>query len=110
MLASMQGPRSRLEKIYLYSTLSLQHHREGHLPMWRQILEMIGFALVTGNGPGFYHLAGLYRRSIPWRDKCQHLGYRQFIKRVRKLNPYQYHMLQELSVVHLFLNQHLRSI
>jgi len=75
------------EKIFLYINLSIQRHREGHLPVWRQILEMLGVGLMTGNGPGFYHMAGLYRRSIPWRDKCQPLGSREYKNRLRKLNP-----------------------
>jgi len=102
----MERHKSVIEKIQLYSKLSLQRQREGHLPFWRQILEIFGFALVTGNGPGYYLMAGLYRRSIPWREKCQHLSAREFKNRVRKLNPASYtkisqNKLSEKGVLHL---------
>jgi len=91
----MKRHLSVLEKVQLYSKLSLQRHRGGHLPVWRQILEMLGLVLMTGNGPGFYHMAGLYRRSIPWNDKRQHLSAREFENRVRKLNPDYYKKISQ---------------
>ena len=86
----MTKESSLLSKIRLYSKLTLQRHRQGHLPFWRQFFEMAGMAIVTGNGPGFYLMAGLFRRTIPWREKYQHLGSREYLKKIRKLNPHNY--------------------
>ena len=84
-----------LSKIQRYAKLSSLRHRQGHLSVFQQTLEMLGLALLNGNGPGYYQMAGFYRRSIPWREKCHHISEREFEKRLRKLNHEYYKKLSQ---------------
>ena len=79
-----QSPLTRLSR---YFHLMRQRAREGHLPVLRQSIEMLALALLTGNGPGYYLLAGFYRREVPWRDKQMHLGGKGYRDRLSILNP-----------------------
>ena len=60
----MNNGQSVLEKISLYSTLSLRRQREGHLSMWRQALEMLAVALDDGQWTWFLS----YGRPVPSLD------------------------------------------
>lgn len=59
----------------------------GNLGFWHQLAEMILLGMLTGNGPGFYLMAGLFRAEIPWRDKCGHLNSFKYRRAVDDLNP-----------------------
>ncbi len=76
----------------------------GELPLARQWLEIVLLLVRGGNGPGYYYMAGMARRSIPWRDKTAHLGSRAYRKAVHALNDSRYfklsqHKLAEKSIL-----------
>ena len=78
-----------------YTALSLKRQREGHISALRQVAEMLAIFTMTGNGPGFYHMAGFWRRDVPWRDKLGHLGPGSYRKHLGKLNPPGYRKLSQ---------------
>ena len=82
-------------KIRSYAALSLKRQREGHISALRQAAEMCAIFVLTGNGPGFYHMAGFWRRNIPWRDKLGYLDASGYRKRLGKLNPVNYRKLTQ---------------
>jgi hypothetical protein len=78
----------------------------GELPLARQWLEIMLLLARGGNGPGYYYMAGMARRSIPWREKAAHLGSRAYRNAVHALNDTRYfkvsqHKLAEKSVLTL---------
>jgi hypothetical protein len=78
--------RRAIARLHDYVSLSRQRANEGHLPLWRQMAEMLGLLVLTGNGPGLYHIAGLWRREIEWADKLAQLGHFAYRRRLRSLN------------------------
>lgn len=78
--------RGAFARLLDYGALSRRRASEGHLPMWRQLVEMLGLLVLTGNGPGLYHIAGFWRREIGWADKLAQLGHFAYRRRLRSLN------------------------
>jgi hypothetical protein len=91
----MKESLSNFEKVQRYLLLSKKRHDEGHLSFGRQLSEMLILLALRGIGPGYYHLSGFWRTSIPWRDKWRHLNGRRYLQFVRKINPPQYHKLSQ---------------
>ena len=60
--------------------------RDGHHSLLRQIVESLGLLAKTGNGPGFYQMAGFWRREARWGEMLGYLGPRQYKRRVNTLN------------------------
>lgn len=83
----MKKQKPLLQRIAQYLALMSQRAREGHLSVSKQLAEMTGLALLTGNGPGYYLTAGFYQRNISWRDKTMHLGSGAYRDRLSVLNP-----------------------
>ena len=81
-----------------YWALTKKRAAEGHLPVARQVLEMCALMVLSGNGPGLYHLGGFWRRSIPIRDKLGHLSARAYRARLRRLNPPAYRKMTQNKV------------
>lgn len=81
-----------------YLQLTLSRHREGHRHFLRQIVEMGLLFVLRGHGPGFYHMAGFWRREIPWKDKWNHLNAREYRNKVSDLNPRTYHKISQHKV------------
>lgn len=50
----------------------------GHLPRWRQWLEIITLYLLRRQGPNYYFAARFFRRSISFRDKWRHCDDREW--------------------------------
>ncbi len=69
------------------SIMKMRAAEPENLPFWRQCAEMAFLGLLTGNGPGFYLMAGLYRAHIPWREKREHLNSSEYRRAVAYLNP-----------------------
>lgn len=79
---------TRSQRIRHYASIMRQRAADsGNLGFWHQFAEMILLGMLTGNGPGFYLMAGLYRADIPWRDKCGHLNSFKYRLAVDDLNP-----------------------
>ncbi len=79
--------------------LSMQKSCEGHLPVSRQFLEMAYLYLFRGLPPSYYHAAGFWRKEIPWRDKRDHLSCKEFLRRLKTLNPPEYRKISQHKVV-----------
>lgn len=65
----------------------------------RQMLEMSALWLTRGIGPGFYQLAGFWRREVPWRHMVRYMNPREYAAAVDKLNKPNYHKLSQNKVV-----------
>jgi len=86
---------------------SRRRAREGHLGLWRQLGEMAALYALHGLGPGYYHLAGFWRRDLTWRDKTSQLTEPEFQRRIGRLNPDPYRKLShnklaEKAILSLF--------
>jgi hypothetical protein len=88
-----------IQGLSVYLKQSLQKSREGHLPASRQFVEMAYLLLYRGLKPSYYHAAGLWRREIPWRDKRDHLGSKEFSKRLKAINPMEYRKISQNKIV-----------
>lgn len=84
----MKTQLTRSQRMRQYASIMRQRAAEpGNLAFWRQCAEIATLAAITGNGPGFYLMAGLYRAHIPWRDKLEHLNSAKYRRAVDGLNP-----------------------
>jgi len=77
------------------------------LPRWRQLVEVALLYGLRGIGPGYYVQARWGRRSIPFRDKWDHVNRREYRRFVDAINPPAYrkasqHKLVEKAVLGLF--------
>ncbi|MGH0037135.1 MAG: sugar-transfer associated ATP-grasp domain-containing protein [Myxococcota bacterium] len=88
----------RWSRLRGYLQLYRLRESEGHLPAATQLLESLVLLVRFRIGPGFYQLAGLWRRSVSWRDKTAHLTKRAYEKRVDQLNPREYRKLSQNKV------------
>jgi hypothetical protein len=86
---------SLASRLAQYWSLTRKRAAEGHLSVTRQLLEMCALLLISGNGPGLYHLAGFWRRSVPFREKCAHLSAGGYRRRLRRLNPPEYRKITQ---------------
>jgi hypothetical protein len=71
------------------------HARQGHLSYLRQACEMAVLKLRHGIGVNYYQTAGFFRQNIPWTDKAAHLGARDVVTRLDRLNPPPYRKLSQ---------------
>lgn len=78
-----------------YHRLMLKRSGEGGLPYWRQLMESALLWGITGNGPGYYQLAGFWKPDYPWREKVGHLNQRRYEALVRERNPMEYRKLSQ---------------
>ena len=78
--------------------VSRERANAGHLPLHRQLAEMLVLQLRYSIGPGFYHAARLWRRDIPFRDKTRYLVGHRYLKAVGKINNPAYHKLSQHKV------------
>lgn len=106
----LDAPRSdwavRVSTLLGYWGLTRARAREGHHSTMRQLAEMSVLFALRGHGPGYYHTAGFWRRTIPWQDKLDHLSPRAYTQRVAELNPLGYrkvsqHKLPEKALLSL---------
>ena len=91
----MNGDARLARKLRLYWCLAEKRAREGHESMLRQFLQMAALAIVTGNGPGFYQMAGFWRKSVSGREKRAHLSAAAYRRRVLRLNPREYRKITQ---------------
>lgn len=74
-------------RIWGYAGLTARRHREGHRPALLQFLEMLVLLGRSGLGPAYYHAAGFWRKSVPFKTKLRHMGDREFRSTTDRLNP-----------------------
>ncbi len=68
---------------------------QGEHSVIRQLLELLVLFPFYRVGPGFYQMAGFWKRTIPWSDKKGHLNPSAYRKIIGKLNPLPYRKLSE---------------
>jgi hypothetical protein len=90
-----------------FSRLARSREAEGELSTIRQLIELSILLPFFGVGPGFYQMAGFWKKDMPWADKKRHLSASAYRKIVEKLNPMPYrkisqNKLSETAVFRLF--------
>jgi hypothetical protein len=60
--------------------------------------EMLVLRLLHSVGPGYYHMAGFWRRELTWADKTSQLSDGEFRRRVAVLNPRNYRKLSQNKI------------
>ncbi|TDQ50492.1 sugar-transfer associated ATP-grasp domain-containing protein [Permianibacter aggregans] len=85
---TLVGRRLRLGK----EILDVVHAKAaaGELPVWRQLGEMLVLKLFRRQTFRFYLYGRFWRRQMPWRDKWQHLNYREYAHLVDCSNDREY--------------------
>jgi len=68
---------------------------QGELSVARQLFELMVLFPFYGVGPGFYQMAGFWKRDVPWAHKKGHLGAAGYRKEVGRLNPLPYRKLSQ---------------
>jgi len=72
--------------------------QQGHLPVYRQLLEMAFLKLCYSIGPGFYHKARLWRRDIPFRSKTRYRVGQRYKAIVDAINDRRYFKLSQHKI------------
>lgn len=83
----------------MYLNIARQKSAEGHLPLARQLLEIVLLHLYRGLGPGYYLLSRFWRREVPLSDKLRHLNERDYAREIAKINHPEYQKLSQHKVV-----------
>lgn len=83
--------RSRIEKIKYVLYLCRLHHRQGHLSVIRQLMEILWLQTTRGIGYSKYHYAQMWHRDASWDYKTSFLSQRDFVKKIHEINKRKYH-------------------
>lgn len=95
-----------LAKIPYIIDLCRRRAREGHLPVYRQLFEIMVLQITRGIGYDMYHYAGMWERTATWEYKRSFLSYRDFGNKVYQLNSRKFHgMSQYKPFEKAFFNQ-----
>ena len=81
-----------------YLNQSRARAREGHLPVYRQLAEMVLLELGYSLGPGFYHAARFWRRNMPFQSKTRYRTGKRYLKAVAAINNPAYYKLSQHKV------------
>lgn len=87
-----------LEKLRVYGQLMRHRARQGHLSTYRQLIEMFVLWIWRGQGPGYYHTAGFWRRGISWKSKILHMNMREYRTEIAHFNKPQYRKLSQNKI------------
>jgi hypothetical protein len=60
---------------------------------------MAALLALNGNGPGYYQMAGFWRKDARWADMARHMSAREYRAQVNRLNPVQYQKLGGSKIV-----------
>jgi hypothetical protein len=71
---------------------------EGHLPVWRQLLEMFYLQVRYRIGPGFYNKAEFWRRDIPLEKKARYRLGQRYLDELSTINDPRYEMVSQNKV------------
>lgn len=77
---------------------SIKRAGEGHLPVWRQAIEMIYLQLRYRIGPGFYQNAQFWRRDIPLSRKARYRLGQPYLDELKAINDPRYEMVSQNKV------------
>jgi len=87
-----------LRKLQRILALTRQRAAEGHLSATRQLAEIALLLPLRGVGPGYYHMAGMWRRELRWADKTSHLNVLEYRRALKRLNPEAYRKLSQNKI------------
>jgi hypothetical protein len=87
-----------LEKLRVYGQLMQHRARQGHLSTYRQLVEMSVLWIWRGQGPGYYHTAGFWRREISWQDKVLHMNTSEYRTKISHFNKPAYQKLSQNKI------------
>jgi hypothetical protein len=94
----MKKHYSPLEKLRVYGQLMQRRARQGHLSTYRQLIETFVLWIWRGQGPGYYHTAGFWRREISWQDKVLHMNMREYRVEITRFNNPRYQKLSQNKI------------
>jgi hypothetical protein len=77
---------------------TLLRAREGHLPVLRQVVEMLVLKLCYGLGPGHYHTARYWRRELPWDFKAGYWTYKKYHNYLCRINDPLYYKISQNKI------------
>ena len=83
---------SRISYIY---TLCRRRASEGHLSVFRQLLEIAVLQITKGIGYDIYHYAGMWDKNASWAYKNSFLSYRNYGKKIYELNERKFHGMSQ---------------
>jgi len=86
-----------LQKIKYVYWLCKKREQEGHLPAFRQCVEIAILQLSRGIGYDIYHKAGMWEKSASWKYKCSFLSYKNYSKKVYEINQRKYHGVSQFK-------------
>jgi Sugar-transfer associated ATP-grasp len=84
-----------LKRIPYIFALCRKRAREGHLPVYRQLLEIAVLQATRGVGYDMYHYAGMWDRGASWDYKCSFLSYKDYGKKIYQLNARKFHGISQ---------------
>lgn len=94
----MKKQYSPLEKLRVYGQLMQRRARQGHLSVSRQLVEMLVLWIWRGQGPGYYHMAGFWRREISWQVKMSHMNMREYRTIITHFNKPEYRKISQNKI------------
>ncbi len=84
--------------ILSYIKLSMSRAQEGHLPFYRQLIEMLYLLLRFRIGPGFYHRARFWRREMSFSRKIRYRLGQPYLDALAKINDPRYETLSQNKI------------
>jgi hypothetical protein len=84
-----------LKKIPYIISLCRKRASEGHLPAYRQLLEIVFLQSTRGIGYDIYHYAGMWDKGASWDYKCSFLSYKAYGKKIHELNERKFHGMSQ---------------
>lgn len=90
----------KLERCSLYvEILRRSAQRSDNKTLFRQILEILSLFLRSRLGPGFYIHGRMFQKDFSTSDILGFLSYREYQRRLRNLNPWQYRRCSQNKAV-----------
>ena len=84
-----------LKKIPYIVELCNKRARQGHLSVYRQLLEIAILQATRGIGYDVYHYAGMWDKEAKWDYKNSFLSYKDYGKKVYQLNERKFHGMSQ---------------
>jgi len=88
-----------LQKLRSQLMVARSKAAEGHLPFWRQLLEMIYLYMRHQIGPGYYLMARFWRTDVAFREKTEHWNPRRYLNYIHQLNDPVYYKISQHKLV-----------
>lgn len=85
--------RNREGRVYFFTLVTHERRRarEGHLPVYRQLIEITFLLATRGIGYDMYHYAGMWDKNASWDYKCSFFSYKDYGRKIYQLNARKFH-------------------